>query len=48
MSGVPITYEYIRSEAKAGRMGAKLMALVAEGERGRVYLPHDSSRGRSA
>jgi putative DNA methylase len=39
MSGVPISYEYIRSEAKAGRMGARLLAMVAEGARGRVYLP---------
>jgi len=38
ISGVPIGYAYIRSEAKAGRMGARLMAIVAEGERGRVYL----------
>ncbi|EXI84548.1 MAG: hypothetical protein AW11_03845 [Candidatus Accumulibacter regalis] len=38
ISGVPITYDYIRSEAKAGRMGERLMAIVAEGERGRVYL----------
>ena len=27
-----------RGEGKAGRMGARLMAIVAEGERGRVYL----------
>jgi putative DNA methylase len=38
MSGVPVTYEHIRAEGKAGRMGARLMAIVAEGERGRVYL----------
>ena len=38
MSGVPITYDHIRGEGKAGRMGARLMAIVAEGERGRVYL----------
>jgi putative DNA methylase len=38
MSGTPIASDYIYSEAKAGRMGAKLMAIVAEGERGRVYL----------
>lgn len=34
----PISADYIRSEAQAGRMGAKLMAIVAEGERGRIYL----------
>ena len=38
MSGVPITYNHIRGEGKAGRMGARLMAIVAEGDRGRVYL----------
>ncbi|MCS7037544.1 MAG: DUF1156 domain-containing protein [Saprospiraceae bacterium] len=38
MSRTPITFDYIRSEAKAGRMGVRLMAIVAEGERGRVYL----------
>lgn len=38
MSGVPIAYDYIRKEAKSGRMGQRLMTIVAEGERGRVYL----------
>ncbi len=38
ISGVPIPYEYIRSEAKAGRMGVRLLAIIAEGKRGRVYL----------
>jgi putative DNA methylase len=38
MSGVPVTYDHIREEGKAGRMGARLMAIVAEGDRGRVYL----------
>jgi putative DNA methylase len=38
MSDVPISYDYIRAEGKAGRMGARLMAIVAGGERGRVYL----------
>jgi putative DNA methylase len=39
VSSTPIQANYIRSEAQAGRMGARLMAIVAEGERGRVYLP---------
>jgi putative DNA methylase len=39
MSDVPIPYEYIRAEASAERMSDRLMAIVAEGERGRVYLP---------
>ncbi|KUL30584.1 DUF1156 domain-containing protein [Chlorobium limicola] len=38
MSGVPVTYDHIREEGKAGRMGSKLMAIVAEGDRGRIYL----------
>ena len=38
VSNVPITYDYIRNEGQAGRMGARLMAIVAEGDRGRVYL----------
>ena len=31
-------FDYLRSEAKAGRMGARLMAVVVEGDRSRVYL----------
>lgn len=38
MSGAPIASEHIYGEANAGRMGARLMAIVAEGDRGRVYL----------
>ena len=38
VSDVPIEYGYIRSEGKAGRLGQKLMAIVAEGPRGRIYL----------
>jgi putative DNA methylase len=32
-------FDYIRAEGQAGRMGARLMAIVAEGPGGRVYLP---------
>ncbi len=38
MSGVPISGDYIKAEGKAGRMGARLMAIIAEGDHGRVYL----------
>ncbi|MBU1208886.1 MAG: DUF1156 domain-containing protein [Proteobacteria bacterium] len=38
MSGTPIAGDYIKAEGKAGRMGARLMAIVTAGERGRVYL----------
>lgn len=44
MSGVPVTYDHIRAEGKAGRMGARLMAIVAEGTRGRVYLSPTSEQ----
>lgn len=39
MSGVPITGDYIKSEGRQGRMGTRLMAIVANGDRGRCYLP---------
>jgi putative DNA methylase len=38
MSDTPIKYAYADDEANAGRMGTRLMAVVAEGVRGRVYL----------
>jgi putative DNA methylase len=38
MSGIPISPEHIKAEGMAGRLGARLMAVVAEGDRGRVYL----------
>ncbi|MEF8713932.1 MAG: DUF1156 domain-containing protein [Accumulibacter sp.] len=38
MSGAPISGEYIKAEGMAGRMGARLMAIVAEGDRQRIYL----------
>jgi putative DNA methylase len=38
MSGTPIAGDYIKAEGMGGRMGARLMAIVAEGDRGRVYL----------
>ena len=39
VSGTPMPFDYLRSEGRAGRMGARLLAIVAEGDRGRVYLP---------
>ena len=38
ISGAPMAGDHIKSEGKAGRMGARLMAIVAEGDRGRAYL----------
>ena len=38
MSGAPIEPSHIYSEAQGGRMGSRLMAIVALGNRERVYL----------
>lgn len=38
LSGTPISGDYIKAEGQAGRIGTRLMAIVAEGVRGRVYL----------
>ena len=38
MSGAPIGQEHIRGEFKAKRASARLMAIVADGQRERVYL----------
>ena len=48
MSGTPIAGDYIKAEGRAGRMGAQLMAIVAEGTRGRVYLAPSLEHGRAA
>ncbi len=39
ISGSPISGDYIKEEGVAGRMGARMMAVVCEGTKGRVYLP---------
>lgn len=39
LSGSPIQREYIRAEGKKGRLGARLMAVVVDGPKGRVFLP---------
>ncbi len=39
MSGTPMPFDYLRSQGKAGRMGARLLAVAAQGPRGRIYLP---------
>lgn len=38
ISDVPISGDHIKNEAKAGRMGARLMAIVAESKQGRIYV----------
>ena len=48
VSGVPVTYDFIRSEGQAGRIGERLIAIVAEGDRGRVYIPPSMEHERIA
>lgn len=43
MSDTPIKYDYADVEANAGRMKQRLMAVVVEGQRGRVYLSPDDA-----
>lgn len=38
LSGVPIPREYLREEGKARRLGSRLMAIVAESDKGRIFL----------
>jgi putative DNA methylase len=51
ISGAPISAEYIRQEAQSGRVGLRLMAVVAKVPRGRTYLPPTEAQeeiGRTA
>jgi putative DNA methylase len=43
LTGTSLTGSYIDDEAQAGRMSARLMAIVAEGTRSRVYLSPTST-----
>jgi putative DNA methylase len=48
MSQAPISEAYVKAEAAAGRMKARLLAIVAEGDRARLYLPPDDVQERIA
>lgn len=48
LSQAPISADYIRGEAKAGRMGVRLLAVIAEGRNGRIYLPPTSEQEDAA
>ena len=39
---------YVKEEGKTGRIGAQLMAIVAEGQHGRIYLSPDSEHIHAA
>jgi putative DNA methylase len=40
-TGSSIPFSYIREESREGHVGFALLAIVAEGQRGRAYLPAD-------
>ncbi len=44
----PVPLAHVRAEGKAGRMGAQLMAIVAEGLRQRYYMPPNEEHERAA
>jgi putative DNA methylase len=44
--GTPVPFDHVRSEGKAGRMFSQLMAIVAEGSHGRIYLPPNAEQVR--
>ena len=39
ITNAPIPFDHIRIHAKEDRLGTRLLAIVAEGRRGRIYLP---------
>ncbi len=44
----PVPLAHAREEGKGGRMGAQLIAIVAEGDRQRLYLPPDPEHEKVA
>lgn len=47
LTGSPMPLDYVRAEAKAGRMSVRLLAIVADGK-GRVYVPATEEHERIA
>jgi putative DNA methylase len=46
--GTPVSFDYVRSEAKNNRMSAQLIAIVAEGQKKRIYLSPSVEQERTA
>lgn len=44
----PIDFPYIRNEGKSHRMGEQMMAIVAEGDHGRLYLSPSAEQVKTA
>ncbi|MFP4192927.1 MAG: DUF1156 domain-containing protein, partial [Candidatus Hydrogenedentota bacterium] len=47
-SEMPMSEEHVKTEARQGRTSARLMAIVCEGERGRVYLSPTTEQEEAA
>ncbi len=48
MSGTPIAGDYVKAEGVAGRMGSRMLAIVAAGDRERIYLSPVANHERAA
>lgn len=46
--GANVSLDHIRQQAKDGKMSAKLIAIVAEGANGRIYLPPNDEHEKIA
>ena len=46
--GAGVDFKYIRNEGREHRMGARLMAIVAEGANGRIYLDANDEHNNAA
>jgi putative DNA methylase len=44
----PVPLAHVRAEGKAGRMGEQLVAIAAEGDRQRIYLPPNPEHEKAA
>ena len=48
LSSTPVTRNYIQAEGKAGRLGSRLMAVIVEVKRGKIYIPSDAIQESAA
>ena len=48
ISDAAITYDYIRNMGQSGKIGTRLISIVADGSRGRIFLPANEEHERAA
>lgn len=48
LSGAPLSFEYLREEGRHGRLQHRLIAVVSEGDRRRIYEAPDDDAERAA